>query len=420
MVNNMPAFVVYLKLLKRYALGLLMICSLALGFSAYVLFNWIEPVYQASTSLLILEQRGNGISGLVSQLESELESMGPLKGLALQGLNNKSVSQDLISILKSRSLAEKVNQQINLKSLKELQAGLKEAPPGQEQRIAVEYLQKHTKIVPPDSQDGTLRIRIRLSDPDLSADIANLYVKELTHYVNALLNRDQDKQLIYLESQLSKLKKELENAESALLGFQQAHQTLALDEEVKQLIVQIAELEAEEVTALAALQDARARQQQLDKSANELDPTSSQARTQVDLDVVGLQERQQTLKAARQRYQQMILRLPSSALALARLERQVKFKTQLYLLLQQQTQAAQLDAARKIELFRILDPALKPLKPIYPVKSIWLGVSALLSLFLGVLLILVYDFMHRLNTVPIQKTEIKDMAEVPLTSMSEL
>jgi uncharacterized protein involved in exopolysaccharide biosynthesis len=420
MVNKMSAFVDYLRILKRHVFSLALICLLGVGSSAYVLFNLIDPVYQASSSLLILEQRGNGISGLVSQLETELESMGPLRGLALQGINNKSISQDLISILKSRSLAETVNRQINLKSLKELQISLKEAPPGQEQRIAVEYLQKHTKILPPDSQDGTLRIRIRLADPELSAQIANLYVKELSLYVGSLLNRDQNKQLIYLESQLAKLKKELENAESALLGFQQAHQTLALDEEVKQLIVQIAELEAQEVTALAALQDARARQQQLDKSANELDPNSSQARTQIDLDVVGLQERQQTLKAARQRYQQMILRLPSAALSLARLERQVKFKTQLYLLLQQQTQASQLDAARKIELFRILDPAIKPLKPIYPVKSIWLGISALLSLFLGILLILVYDFMHRLNTLPIQRTEIHQVSEVPLVSSTEL
>lgn len=410
------ALLSYLRLLQRYALLILLTGVLGVALVAWLLWNVIQPVYQASTSLLVVEQRGSSLGGLVSRLESELEAMGPLRALALQGAGTQSSTEDLISILRSRSLTEKVASRLTLRRLPEVQQLLAKAQSGNEERLLVEYLQKHTKILPPDSQDGTLRVRIRLPEAELSAQAANAYVSELQTYVGRLLNSEQGKQLSYLEQQLSKLEGELGTAESALLRFQQSHQTVALDEEIKQLIAQLAELEADELTAQAALQDAKARQRQLDESASELAPDSPKLRTEIDLDVAGLKERQQTLARARQRYQQILPRLPLEALSLARLERQVKLKSQLYLLLQQQTQASRLDAARKVELFRVLDPALPPLKPVQPVKSLWLALAAVLSVALGILMAAVYDFFAGLRLQPAQAAALPEGAEAEADS----
>lgn len=390
------AFVAYLRLLQRYALLILLTGVLGVGITAWALLNVIQPVYQSSTSLLVLEQRG-GISGLVSQLESELESLGPLRQLALQGSGGHSPAEELISILRSRSLAEKVARQVPLRSLPEVRKMLAKAPAGREDRLLVEYLQMHTRILPPDSQDGTLRIRIRLSQADLTSQVANTYVRELQTYVGSLINREQSKQLNYVESQLQKLERELAAAETAMLRFQQQHRTVQLDEEVKQLIKQISELEASELTARAALQDAQARSRQLDQSASELSPENPQTRTQLELDVVGLRQRQQTLTQARERYQQMLTGLPLQALELARLERQLTLKSKLYLLLQQQVQASRLEAARAVELFRVLDPALPPLEPIQPVKGLWLAVAGILSIALGIIMACLFDFLAGLR-----------------------
>lgn len=412
-MNQAPgnSFLGYLALLQRYALLILLTILLGIGIAAWTLQTVVEPVYQASTSLLVLEQRAGGISGLVSQLETELESLGPLRNLALQGMGNQSSTADLLSILRSRSLAEKVAVKLPLKQLPEVQRLLEAAPAGSEQRLLVEYLQKHSKILPPDSQDGTLRIRIRLPEPSLCAMAANAYVRELQVYVGSLINRDQARQLDYLEAQLAKLEGELGSAERELLRFQQRHQTVALDEEIKQLIGQLGELEASELNARAALQDARARSRELDQSANELDPGSPRARTDLDLELAGLQERQRTLNQARARYQSMLSGLPVQALSLARLQRQVTLKSQLYLLLQQQTQAARLDAARSVELFRVLDPAQAPLAPIYPVKGLWLAVAAVVSLALGVVMATLLDLLGRVTRL--NRARTKNESPVP-------
>lgn len=380
-------------MLQRYALLILLTGLLGVAIAAWMLLNVIQPVYQSSTSMLVLEGSGSNLRGLVSQLENELESLGPLRALAMQGAGTRSSTQDLISILRSHSLAEKVVAQLPLKVLKEVQQMLAEAPAGTEQRLLVDYLKKQTRILPPDSQDGTLRVRVRMPQADLSARAANLYVHELQLYVGTLINREQGKQLAYLDTQLSKLEAELNGAEQALLAFQQRHRTVALDEEIKQLIVQLAELEAEELTANAALQDARARAGRLNDSASELSPDSPPRRNELELEVAGLQQRQQTLSKARQRYRQLLLGLPAQALELARIERQVNLKNRLYLLLQQQAQAARLDAARAVELFRVLDPALAPLKPVQPVKGLWLAISGIISLGLGIVMASVFDYV---------------------------
>lgn len=397
--DSRATLVAYVRLLQRYGLLILLIGLLGVSLTAWALLNVIQPVYQASTSLLMLEQH-SGLSGLVNQLESQLESLGPLRQLALQG-GSASPTDEVISVLRSRTLAEKVARQVPLKVLPEVQKMLAKAPAGRESRLLVEYLQAHTKILPPDSQDGTLRIRIRFSQPDLTAQTANTYVRELQAYVGGLINREQAKQMRFLDDQLAKLEAELAGSEARLLRFQQQHRTVQLDEETRQLIRQISEIEAQELSAQAALKEAQARSRQLDQSASELSPDNPQARSRLEQDVAGLNQRRQTLTQARERYQQLLTRLPVQALELARLQRELDLKSKLYLLLQQQVQAARLEAARSVELFRVLDPALPPLEPVQPVKSLWLAIAAVLSMALGIAIAAVIDFTRSLLPAPL-------------------
>lgn len=411
------SLIAYLRLLQRYGLLILLTGLLGVGLTAWALLNVIRPVYQSSTSLLVLEQHG-GLNGLVNQLESELESLGPLRQLALQG-GGQSPSEELISVLRSRTLAEKVARQLPLKVLPEVQRLLAKAPAGRESRLLVEYLQTHTKILPPDSQDGTLRVRVRFSQADLTAQAANTYVRELQTYIGGLVNREQSKQLNYLEGQLQKLERELAAAETGLLRFQQRHRSVQLDEEIRQLIRQISDLEAQELTAKASLQEAQARSQKLDQSASELSPDNPQTRSRLEMDVAGLKQRQETLTRAREKYQSMLTGLPLQALELARLERELNLKSKLYLLLQQQVQAGRLEAARSVELFRVLDPALPPLEPVQPVKGLWLAIAAVLSVGLGIVMACIIDFarsigpqLRREPTTPVHQPSA--LAELPL------
>lgn len=384
----------YFRLLQRYGLLLLLTTLAGVGITAWLVWGVITPIYQASTSLLILEPRSNGLSSLVSRLESQLEMAGPLGSLNLPGMTSSS-EEDLISILRSRSLAEKVAAQVPLKQLKNVQKALAEAEPGQEQRLLVEYLQKQLKILPPDGQDGTLRVRVRLPEADLAARTANVYVAELQRFVGSLINREQDRQVAYLDRQTDQMAAQLKLGEEALLRFQQRNRTVALDAETKALIENLADLEADELGAQAALADAQARFRSLDDRAQELAPESTGIRNELERNVAGLSERQASLKRAQARYQQQLASLPRQGLELARLERQVTLSNRLYLLLNQQAQAARLDAAQSLELFRVLDPALPPLRPVRPAKGLWLAISAIISLGLGIAMAALHDALTR-------------------------
>lgn len=394
-----PTRFYYLRLLQRYTWLILSTCLLGLGLAVWLIFFVLTPVYQAQSSLLVLEAQQGGLSSLVSRLESQLDVIGPLRNLGLPGSSGSSI-EDLISILKSRTLAEAVVQKTPLKTLPEVQRLLAEAPSEHEQRILVQYLQEQTEMLAPDSRDHTLRIQTELSDADLSAQISNQYVEALKAYVSTLIDKEQNRQLDYLNQQVKALENELKESEEDLLRFQKTNRTVSLDAEVEQLIKTVAELEAQELAAQAALKEAQARRNSYDQHAIELAPESTSTRNQLELEVAGLNERRAALKQAKAKYQRSLLGLPAQALSLARLQRQVGLKSQLYLLMQQQVQAAQLDARREIELFRVLDSALPPLEPIKPVKGLWLAISGILSIGLAISMAIGHDFLSQLKKEP--------------------
>ena len=384
----------YFRLLQRYGLFVLLTGLMGIGLTLWLLLAVIQPTYRSSSSLLVTQQRGGGLSQIVSRLEKQFDLLGPLQNLSLSSGRDSSL-QDLVSILRSRSLSESVEAQSSLKQLPEVLEQLEDLPFQEHQAVRVEYLQEQVEILPPDRQDGTLRIQVELKDREAAAEIANLYVKTLRQFALKLIKREQSEQLNYLKKQSSAIKKRLQESEEALLGFQKENDTVALDAEVKERLKALATLEADELSAQAALESALAQQRSLSYSAD-LAPERSQIRNEVDLTVTGLQEKQASLYKARQRYEQSLKGLPDTALQLARLERNVTLNHQLYLLLEQQTQAAQLDAARQIKLFEVLDPAIPAREPVKPVKGLWLAISGIMSIGLGIVMVSIYDFALRL------------------------
>jgi len=361
-----------------------------------LVFQVFEPVFRTRTSVLVLQPQSSQLGGLVSRFESQLELAGPLKALGGMGSRGSSL-EDLVAILRSRSLSEAVLEQVNLRVLSDVQMLLSDAPVGRESYLLVAYLQEQVKVLPPDARNSTLRIEVDLSDPILAAEIANAYVQALKTYLGDLVNQEQKQQLTYLETQLTQMENQLKESEQHLLDFQKIHKTVSLDDEVSQMIKNLADLEARELTAKASFQATQAQLRSLEHNSLELVPENLKTRNELELKEAEFRALQRSLAIARANYQQSLQRLPDQALALARLERQVRLKNQLYLLLQQQTQAAHLEAARTVDAFRVLDPAIPPLEPVKPLKGLWLIISGIISIALGVLMASVHDYLSRIN-----------------------
>ncbi|PIQ28340.1 hypothetical protein COW36_04100 [bacterium (Candidatus Blackallbacteria) CG17_big_fil_post_rev_8_21_14_2_50_48_46] len=380
----------FLTFLRRYLLFIVLTGLMGTVFSFFAVRWAVVPIYQARTSLLILpaQQSGN-LSPMLSQLESQLEYLGPLQSV-LSGKRFNSSLKDMISILRSRTLAEQVAAEIPLKDLPEVKKEMRKHKKADPHRTLINWLIKQLEIQPPDSKEGTLRLQIKLSDPQLVAKLTNTYIQKLEIYLFQLLGQDSDLHQKYLAKQLSRMGQDLQTIEDEMLRFQKKNRLVSLNDEVKQMITQLAELEAEELTAQSALKESQAKLARLSSQSTELNSNWSEVANQLELSAAGLRERKAEIHRSRQRYERLLSALPLQALELARLERRLALKNQLFVLLSQQQQAAQLEAARQSPLFKILDPALPADEPIFPVMPVVLAISGIISISMGGILSLLH------------------------------
>jgi len=391
-VQLWPQFKLFLR---RYSVFIVFTTLLGTALSWASVKYLVTPIYASQASLLILPSQSKGQLGpMLNQLESQLEMLGPLRSV-IGGQHFSSSLKDLISILNSRSLAEEVFARYpRLKVLPEAQKELKKHKKGNPKQVLLAWLLKQVNILSPDGKDGTLRIEVKLSDPQLAADVANTYVDKLEIFVRKLITQDSNEHQHYLEKQLKTMGTALQLAEEELLAYQRKHRLFSLDDEVTQLISQLAELEAEEVSARAALKETQAKLNRLENQSTELNPNWAEMANQLELNSAGLNERQKEIKRARGKYERLLAALPNQALGLARLERKITLQNQLYVLLSQQTQAAQLEAARKPPLFKILDSAIPADEPVFPVIPVVLVISGIISIGLGGSLSLLHFATH--------------------------
>jgi uncharacterized protein involved in exopolysaccharide biosynthesis len=384
-----------LHFLRRYCLFIFFTTCMGIILSWASVKTWVTPIYQAQTSLLILpNQSGNQFGSMLSQLESKLEMLGPLRTV-ISGQQFSSSLKDLLSILRSRSLSEQILAQYpRLKELPEAQKEIRKHKKARPQQVLLQWLSKSVEIYPPDSKDGTLRIQVKLSDASLASEVANSYVQKLEVFVRKLITQDASENQNYLDKQLKDMSLSLKIAEEELLAYQRKHHLISLDDEAKQLITQLSELEAQEVSARAALKETKAKLSQLENQSTELNPNWSEMANQLELNSTGLNQRQNELKKARLKYERLLAALPNQALGLARLERKITLKNQLYVLLNQQVQAARLESARKPALFKVLDTAIPMDEPVFPVIPVVLAISGIISIGLGSSLSLLHFAMH--------------------------
>lgn len=172
-------------------------------------------VYEGETVLLFPEQQTDS---LPSQL-AQLAGLPMLSGVS--GLSGRNV---YVTVLKSRSISEKVLSRLGL-----AECGLE-----------YEDLQDHMTLETP--KEGGLILRcevptswlrgrvpkseLRERTAQLSADMANAYIAELRTFDrenNLFIGR---KQRLYIEDQLKRAESQLAEAEEALKRFQEAHPTL--------------------------------------------------------------------------------------------------------------------------------------------------------------------------------------------------
>ncbi|CUS96764.1 GumC family protein [Candidatus Kryptonium thompsonii] len=214
-----------------------------------------DPIYE-STAVVLIEKGKKGV--------------GLTEAFDITGLSEQRNIKNEIEILKSRSLAEAVAKKliervyvdpenkkdtilVILPSKKELKEGIK---PFAKIETILERFKEDVKIESPRDAD-IIKITVRSKNPKEAALIANTFADSY-YERNLMMSRNESRSVrMFLEEQLAEKKKLLSQAEAQLENYMKQAGVVALDEESKELIKQLSDLESKRGETIVDISSAK-------------------------------------------------------------------------------------------------------------------------------------------------------------------
>lgn len=256
-----------------------------------------------------------------------LASLGGLAGLAGSAASLKSPADQLVSLMQSVTVEDRLIDKFGLMQVYKTEFG----------SDARMLLEKYTRIAI-GKKDGLISIEVDDHSPQRAADIANQYVTELRRMTSVLTVTEAQQRRAFFEVELAKARAGLAKAQAALQasGFSSS----ALRGEPKAAAEGYARLKAEATAAEVRLQTLRSA---LADSTPEV------------------QRQQAALMAVRDQLARLERTQDSGADAdyLGKY-REFKYQEALFELFSRQYESARLDERREGPLIQIVDPALPP------------------------------------------------------------
>ncbi len=361
-----------------------MILSLTLGvaLAAAVIAFSLPKTYTGRASILPPQQPQ---SSAISQLMSG--QLGVLAGLAGASLGAKKSSELYVSMLKSRSVADKLINRFKLMQVYDEKLMAE----------AREDLEDATRILA--GKDGMISIEVDDRDPRRAADLANAYVEELTALSQSLAVTEASRRRLFFENQLKLVRDDLGKAELALKQAQESSGLIQLSGQAEAIIASIAKLKAQIVAKeveIGAIQSfATGRNPELIIARNEL---------------AGMKE--QLAKAEKAGAADGSALVPSGNIPAAGLEyvrrlREVKYHEAVFELMAKQYEIAKVDEAKDHALIQQLDQAEAPERKSAPKRLLIILLSTLMAAMVAVVVALVREAAERARQDPRQAERLR-------------
>lgn len=361
-----------------------MIASLTLGVAlvaAVTVFS-LPKTYTGTASILPPQQPQ---SSAITQLMSG--QLGALASLAGASLGARKNSELYVSMLKSRSVADKLINRFKLMQVYDEKLMAE----------AREDLEDATRILA--GKDGMISIEVDDRDPQRAAALANAYVEELTALTQSLAVTEASRRRLFFENQLKLVRDDLGKAELALKQTQESTGLIQLSGQAEAIIASIAKLKAQivakEVEIGAIRSFATARNPELVIARNEL---------------AGMKE--QLAKAEKTNAADGSALVPSGNIPAAGLEyvrrlREVKYQEAVFELMAKQYEIAKVDEAKDHALIQQLDQAEAPERKSAPKRLLIILLSTLTAAMVAVVVALVREAIERARQDPLQAERLR-------------
>ncbi|ABS26833.1 polysaccharide biosynthesis tyrosine autokinase [Anaeromyxobacter sp. Fw109-5] len=251
------------------------------------------------------------------------------------------------------------------------------ARPGTEFRIekrsrddVIDALQADLRIDEKAKDTGVIVIELDGHEPSRLASIVSSLTSVFLRENMERRSAEAAKTLEFLESQLPKLKGQMEKAETALIDYRTRRGTVDLSFEARTTVERVAELDK-------AVSDLESERVQLAKRYTGRHP-----------DLVALERRLQAVRDERAALNPRVRSMPGTEIGAARLVRNAEVATGLYVLLSNQAETLRVAKAGMIGTVRLVDPPVVTRRPIRPRPVPLVALALIVGLGAGAALVI--------------------------------
>jgi uncharacterized protein involved in exopolysaccharide biosynthesis len=337
----------------------------------------ISTKYAAVARIMPPQQSQTTLSALLGQL-------GPLGMLGAKDLGLKSTSDLYVDMLQSRTIADALIQQFDLK---------------QEYRLKTQAdtrLKLTARSAISATKDGIISISVLDPDPKKAAAMANAYVAELYKLNQSLATTEAGQRRVFYEQQLEKAKEDLSRAEIEMKQTEESTGMLSLEGQTKAAVESAAHLQA-----LIAGKEVEL--QSLASFATEQNPELQR----LHAELAALRQQQAALQSKGSKGELTAGQLPEAGLQYVRKLREFKYRETLFEILARQYEAAKMDESKNASVVQVLDPAVESEKPSSPERLAFAGGGAIAGLFFAVLIVFAQSMVARWRRDPERRSKLR-------------
>ena len=231
-----------------------------------------------------------------------------------------------------------------------------------------------------ETDEGAKYIEVTWDDPVIAADLANYTLKALEIYLSQNTLTAGQKNLQFIEKQLGKAEKELRQGEEALRNFNTD----------KKYFIKFTESEVL-AKALIEMQTMHAKAE-VDKEV--MLQFRNKRSPQVQQLSLGNEALERQIKNYSNILQNRSNQVGTLTFEKEFLTKELEVYQEIYKQLRIQLEQQRLEASKDETLFRVIDPALEPGSPSKPKKRLIVALSAVVSLFFGIFLVFLIEFVR--------------------------
>ncbi len=346
---------------------------------AIVVSLLMPPIYTAKTVMMPPQQQQSGAA-------SALASLGALAGLAGSAAGLKSADEMYIAFMQGETLQRAIIEKLALQE--------------RYQKKTIFETREELKVkvfISAEKKSGLITISADDKDPEFAAKLANTHVEELRHLTGRLAVTDAQQKRVFFEQQIAKTQEELAQAEANFRAAKEKSgmQVTAVIAEgsVRASAEMRGQIAAKEVQMQAMSRFATPQNPDVQRLGGELGALRSQL-AKIEQGSGGEESTSPLQQLAVKSY------------------RDIKAREAMMGVLVAQYESARVDESREGPLIQVVDPAQAPERKSKPKRAIIVLVSALVGLFLGVMVAFIRRAFRKASENPQSAQQLSQLKSV--------